>query len=236
MTFAIWSHNKFEPNIIPKTPKWIKPTIRFTTERQKIQTLPFFDVLVDRIKIIIQTSVYRKQDHTGHNTYTTLPITHRVPSKEQSRATAISTNKESLKKEESISRATLLRNGYPPKFINKVLSKSQNQKEPHQPGNQKRWHGSTAYPGDIEKICRIRKIFGMLTAVRSQTMLCSIPTETKPKNKIQKTKNCIYNIPHKCKKKYTGETERPLNTRITKHKCNTKMGEISKSKKAEVLG
>jgi hypothetical protein len=57
--------------------------------------------------------------------------------------------------------------------------------------------------------------------------------KTKPKNETEETKNCIYSIPCKCRKKYIGETGRPLNTRITKHKCNTRMGEISKSKIAE---
>jgi hypothetical protein len=109
-----------------------------------------------------------------------------------------------LKKKEAISSA-LVRNGYPPKFINKVLSQSQIQN----PTNQ-----------DIQ--------------TTNCTALRSILAKTKPENETQDTKNCVYNIPCECGKKYSiGETGRPLNTRITEHKRNTKMGEIFKSKIAE---
>jgi hypothetical protein len=48
-------------------------------------------------------------------------------------------------------------------------------------------------------------------------VLWSIFTKTKSKNEIQETKNCIYSVPYKHRKKSVGETGRPLNTRISKH-------------------
>jgi hypothetical protein len=81
----------------------------------------------------------------------------------------------------------------------------------------------------------ISENFGMVTAVRSQTMLQSIPTKNKPRNQIQETKNCIYNIPCECRKKYTGHTGRPLNARIQNISAIQKMGEMSNSKVAEQL-
>jgi hypothetical protein len=59
--------------------------------------------------------------------------------------------------------------------------------------------------------------------------------KTKPKNGIQETKNHIYSIPCECRRKYIGETGRKFNTRIAEHTCNTRMGEIPKSKTAEHL-
>jgi hypothetical protein len=64
-------------------------------------------------------------------------------------------------------------------------------------------------------------------------MLQGILTKTKPKNVILETKNCIYSIPCEGRKKYIGGTTGPFNTRITKHKCNTRMGQISKSEIAK---
>jgi hypothetical protein len=84
-----------------------------------------------------------------------------------------------------------------------------------------------------EKIRRIRKKFGIRTTFRSQATLWSILMKTIPKNEIYKKKNCLYSIPCECGKKYIGETRRPLNTTISKHKCNIEIGEISKSKTGE---
>jgi hypothetical protein len=84
--------------------------------------------------------------------------------------------------------------------------------------------------GTSEKIGRIGKMRDM----HSGHELCYVAySETKSNNEVQETKNCRYSIPCECRKKCVGERGRPFNTRITRHKCNTKMGEISKSKTAE---
>jgi hypothetical protein len=59
-------------------------------------------------------------------------------------------------------------------------------------------------------------------------MLWSIITKTKPKNKIQETKNCIYSIPCEFGKKCIRETGRPFNTRISENKHKKKMWENSR--------
>jgi hypothetical protein len=60
-------------------------------------------------------------------------------------------------------------------------------------------------------------------------ILWGILTQTKPKNKIQESKNCTYSIPCKCgKKEAIQETGRQLNTG-----GNTEMGEVPKPKIAE---
>ena len=58
-------------------------------------------------------------------------------------------------------------------------------------------------------------------------------TKTRSPNQTQESKNCIYNIPCDCGKRYIGETCRPLQTRINEHKRNTTNREIDKSKIAE---
>jgi hypothetical protein len=57
-------------------------------------------------------------------------------------------------------------------------------------------------------------------------------TKTKPKNKIQETKNCIHNIRREYRKKYRA-TGRPLNTRIIEHKRSIKLGKVKDALKME---
>ena len=71
------------------------------------------------------------------------------------------------------------------------------------------------------------------TAFRWCTILWSILTKIRPPNQTQESKNCIYNIPCECGKRYIGETCRPLQTIINEPKRNTTNGEIDKSKIAE---
>ena len=88
-------------------------------------------------------------------------------------------------------------------------------------------------PGILEKLRRIGNKYGMRTAFRSRTTLGSILTKTRPPNQTQESKNWIYNIPCECRKRYIGETCRPVQTRINEHKRNTTNGEIDKSKIVE---
>jgi hypothetical protein len=50
----------------------LKPTVKFIIEQERVQTLPFLDVLVKRSDRIIETNVYRKP---MDSTYTTTPVT-----------------------------------------------------------------------------------------------------------------------------------------------------------------
>jgi hypothetical protein len=53
-----------------------------------------------------------------------------------------------LKQEDAVSRATLVRNECPPKFIS---SQPKPEIEPYQSGNHKRYQGSTVHAGHIRK-------------------------------------------------------------------------------------
>ena len=74
-------------------------------------------------------------------------------------------------------------------------------------------------PGISEKL-RTGNKYDITTAYRSLITLRSILTETRPPNQTQKSKNCIYNIPCECGKRYIGETCRPLQTRVNNNNNN----------------
>ena len=121
-------------------------------------------------------------------------------------------------------------NGYPQNILTKKHRNTDN------PIAQEKPTGSAIIPcapGISEKLRRIGNKYGIRTAFKSCTTLRSILTKTRPPNQTQESKNCIYNISCECRKRYTGETCRPLQTRINEHKRNTTNGEIDKSKIAE---
>jgi hypothetical protein len=73
------------------------------------------------------------------------------------------TDEDALEKEEATLRATLIRNGYPPKFTNKVFNQSQKQN----PASQETTKSAVVVPcirGISQKIRRIGKNFGIRTA------------------------------------------------------------------------
>jgi hypothetical protein len=89
----------------------------------------------------------------------------------QDRATAICTNEDTLKKEESTLTATLVRNGYPPKFV-KLSTKATDRN----PTNQETTTGSVVVAyiwGISEKIPESGKKVGIRTAFRSRATLRS---------------------------------------------------------------
>ncbi|KAJ8909715.1 hypothetical protein NQ315_013800 [Exocentrus adspersus] len=71
---------------------------------------------------------------------------------------------------------------------------------------------------EFRKIKKLGNNFNIRTAFKTNNTLRSILTHTKPINKEQNEKNCIYQIPCQCGKHYIGETSRPLDVRIKEHK------------------
>ena len=121
-------------------------------------------------------------------------------------------------------------NGYPHSILTKKHRKTDNHTAQEKPTGTAI---SPYAPGISEKLRMIRNQFGTRTAFRSCTTLRSILIKTRSPNRTQESKNCIYNIPCECGKRYIAETGRPLQTRENEYKRNTTNGEIDKSKIAE---
>jgi hypothetical protein len=56
---------------------------------------------------------------------------------------------------------------------------------------------------------------------------------TRPNSDPQQTAYCIYSVPCKCDRNYTGEMSRPLVVCIQEHRHNLKKGLLEKSKLAQ---
>ena len=131
----------------------------------------------------------------------------------QNRATVICSNEDDLRKDYQQIVSTLTANHT--EHTNKV-------KETDNHTAQEKPTGSAIIPyapGISEKLRRIGNKYGIRTSYRSCTTLRRVLTKTRPPNQTQESKNCIYNIPCKCGKRYIGETCRPLQTRVNKHKA-----------------
>jgi len=71
------------------------------------------------------------------------------------------------------------------------------------------------------------------TAFKPETTVRKLLTKTKPKNPTNDSRNCVYEIPCECGRKYIGETCRTLQTRVREHKACVKKGETEKSRLAD---
>ena len=193
-----------------------RPSITFTIVKENNGKLPFLDILIDRNNDKITTSVYRKPTHTGQYLHYTSnypkSTKQAIVTNLQNRANVICTNEDDLHKEYQQIASTLSANGYPQNILTKKHRKTDNHTAQEKP------IGSAIIsyaPNISEKLRRIGNTYGIRTAFRScTTTLRSILTKTKPPNQTQDSKNCIYNIPCECGKRYIGETCRHLQTRV----------------------
>ena len=64
-TFILWDKNDDELQDFFQHLNSLRPSIKFTMEKEENNRLPFLDVMVEKGDNLIQTSVYRKQTHTG---------------------------------------------------------------------------------------------------------------------------------------------------------------------------
>ena len=123
--------------------------------------------------------------------------------------------------------STLRANGYPQNILTKIHRKTDNHTAQEKPT------GSAIIPyapGISEKLRRLGNKYGTRTAFRSCCTLRRIFIETGPPDQTQESKNCIYNIPCECGRRYIEATCWLLQTRVNEHKRNTANGEINKSK------
>jgi predicted GIY-YIG superfamily endonuclease/uncharacterized protein (UPF0335 family) len=237
-TFIIWNGNDNDLQAFLDHMNNLAPTIKFTMEKEENNKLPFLDVMVQKHRDTIQTSVYRKPTHTGQ--YLNFTSNHSSNTKHGiiktlvDRAFTICNSQETVTQELINIKKDLSTNGYPIKLIDQTINKRQNQT------NRQKEHVETTGPtinipyvkGLSEKIRRIGKQYNIRTVFSSKDSLRSHLTKTKPTNQ-KDMKNCVYRIPCECGQSYVGETLRPLETRIKEHRNHTLKGETNRSGAAD---
>ena len=115
-TFIIWKHGDRQLDQFLDHINDLRPTIKFTMEKESNGELPFLDVLVKKSENQITTNVYRKPTHTGQ--YLNFMSNHSHTTKQGvvrsllDRANKICNTTEGLHKELELVKTDLTTNGY----------------------------------------------------------------------------------------------------------------------------
>ncbi|XP_063216176.1 uncharacterized protein LOC134527430 [Bacillus rossius redtenbacheri] len=235
-TFTVWQHGLETLEEFVNHLNSLRPSIKFTYEKETNGSIPFLDVLVSRKNNSLETKVYRKPTHTGqylnfasnHPKTTKTGIIHTLTN----RAEIICSDEKSIAVEHNHIKKELIANGYPANTIKQHMKSNKTLK----PTETDKPAGTLVIPyvqGLSEKIRHLGNKYGLKTAFRSKSTIKSIVTKVKPATEKLQTHNCVYQIPCECGHVYIGETGRALSTRIKEHKNNCKKGETLKSRLAE---
>ena len=236
--FTLWPQNNNEHvNDFLNYINSQETSIKFTTEFENHNELPFLDVLVKKTENTIETCVYKKKTHT--NRYLNFQSKHSNNVKKgiikslYDRAKIICSNENLFQNEIKFVKSVLAGNNYPESFINTTLNHiSQTRPVTQQQQQQIEYTNMTIpyIPGLSDKLKRIANKYNIRTTFKTDNTLRSILTKTKPHNEDQNSKNCVYSISCECGTRYIGETGRPLHVRVREHQNYLKTGEYKKSK------
>ncbi|KAJ8912833.1 hypothetical protein NQ315_014416 [Exocentrus adspersus] len=233
----IWPHGQDSLTQFLNFLNNIEPTIKFTLELEENNKLPFLDVMVSKNvqeTSNFQTNVYRKKTNT--NRYLNFDSNHHLSVKKgiikslYDRAKLVSSNLNIFDQEEDHIKNILKENAYPEGFVEKTLLQIENPPNNNQNRQNPTSNMTIPYiPRISERLKRLGNEFNIRTTFKTNNTLRSILTHTKPKNKDQNEKNCIYKIPCQCGKHYIGETSRPLDVRVKEHKNYVRDYQVDRS-------
>ena len=178
---------------------------------------------------MLHTSVYRKVTHSGrylnalsnhpHNLKLgiTLGLLHR--------ANVLCSDVGRVDQEIKRIQQDMVNNGYPSNVVGRKPRPKRPKRDIKKPAALVH---IPYYKGTSEKIRRIGNKFNIQTSFSSRNTLRSQIVNTKPMDMIQRTKECVYNIPcGECDFSYIGETGRPLDIRLKEHIRNVTRGDGS---------
>ncbi|KAJ8911562.1 hypothetical protein NQ315_007943 [Exocentrus adspersus] len=235
--FSVWPHGQDSLTQFLNFLNNIEPTIKFTLELEENNKLPFLDVMVSKnVQEIsnFQTNVYRKKTNT--NRYLNFDSNHHLSVKKgiikslYDRAKLVSSNLNIFDQEKDHIKNILKENAYPEGFVEKTLLQIENPPNNNQNRQNPTSNMTIPYiPRISERLKRLGNEFNIRTTFKTNNTLRSILTHTKPKNKDQNEKNCIYKIPCQCGKHYIGETSRPLDVRVKEHKNYVRDYQVDRS-------
>ncbi len=213
----------------------MEESITFTMEKENDDQLSFLDVLVKREPdFTFSTCVYRKPTNTDR--YLQFDSHHPRSHKRAvlqtlvDRATKISNNEHARNRELNHVKDILRQNGYPQHF----LRRSQVSRDSNPiPGNGRRI--TIPYiQGISERISRVLATHGLRVSYRCQTKLRTFFHS--PKDEVSPLAKCgvVYQIAcQDCDKRYVGQTQNSLNTRLGQHRAALRLMQAGKSALAE---
>lgn len=227
-TFTIYNHGLDELNKFLNHLNNIAPSIKFTMELENNNSIPFLDVLVNKVNQHLETSVYYKKTHTGryldYHSNHTKGVKTGVIKCLALRARNIC-SETTINAEMSNLEQTFKQNGYPEDLIRNALQTNNNRQRNDTETNSDQCTMCIPYvPGISEKIGRICKDYNIRTVYQSSNTLGKKLSKVRPRQEKWKRKNVIYQIPCECGQSYIGETLRPLETRLAEHKKCCKEG------------
>ena len=217
----------------------LRPSIKFTVEREEDGSLAFLDCNLHRAdENKISVSVYRKPTHTDkylhYESHHPMHVKRGVVKSLYDRARRVVTTDAGLESEKGHLNRVLLSNGYPQSFINinskERIVNARDQEEDSAPPMVVIPYVS-GLSEDIRRVCSrydIRVVFRSGLTLRSQL------SNLKDKLPIQMRSGVVYNVPCSvCDKSYIGETVRRLGDRIKEHKVACTRWDTEKSAIAE---
>ena len=212
------------------------PGIKFTSELETDNKLPFLDVLVQRTADgTLETSVFRKSTHTDQilNYRSNHPAIHKQACIRTlfGRIKTHCSTTELRRQEEKHLFKVFTRNGYPRNFIRRTVTRlSKNgtvRSQSPTNNNDQRVQTRRIMMPYIKQIsemtARLLRPHGVTIAHKPMGTLRQIVSKPKPINKLEGKNNVIYQIQcNDCSAKYVGQTGRKLATRLHEHQLAIK--------------
>ena len=211
------------------------PSIKFTVEVEKDNTLPYLDVAVHRTaNKKLGTDVYRKPTHTGR--YLNYASNHPDSAKRAvvrsliDRTNYIKVEDHPCREaEERRIHNDLTMNGYPSSFIQKTIQKSRvSQQKGKTKGSDTTTTTTATIPyvrGLSETISRILTPLGIRTVMKPTTLKWTLMRRAKTSVPTTEIPGVIYALGcEDCPRIYIGETARTAKQRAREHKCHARTG------------
>ena len=200
-----------------------QPTIRFTMEIEKDNTIPFLDTSVSRDSNgLLTTTVYRKPTHTdqylAYDSHHPQSVKRAIVKCLYDRAKHLTSKPSAISEEKKHLSSVLVSNGYPPSFVRKLTKTTR----------------PTANIKGVSEVLRhclqqqgVRTVFKSGTTFRSHLV--------RPKDILEPTKQdgVVYKIPCECGKVYIGETGRAMQDRIKEHDRDIRLARTQTSAVSE---
>ena len=195
------------------------PNIRFTSEVEINNCLPFLDIMILKVegRTRLETCVYRKPTHSGRycHWYSNVPRSYHnsVLNTLRSRAFAYCSTEDHLKDELKLIYDTLAMHHYPKHFLRKLYHPCLG---PRQKTNQQK--RCVTYLGRqslaVRRLCELK---GIEIAFRGTNTLRQNLFYKLKRRDSSDLRNVVYEVECSCNATYVGQTTRKLDKRIKEH-------------------
>lgn len=226
-----WTHTEVDLLNFVRFLNEVRPSIRFSLERQVDDKLPFLDVLICNRQEGLSFEVYRKPTHT--DLYIRRSSAHPASVfKGVVRALGVRAqrvcSRQRLPEEMRHLRKVLRRNGYGEAEITRGLRKAPIRR-PADPTDRR--HSLPYFPGVSERISKVLREVGVLTALRPVRTLRSLLVKKRPEP--SRIFGSVYSIKcMSCPWLYVGETGRSVEERGKEHARAVRCMDVQRSEVA----